>query len=207
MSTDRTTGDIIRDARETLHTARFGLEDVRGVREERRIPGLRNFVVFSRAVTNILQNLRSSEPDFDDWYQPFVTEMRADPLIRYFYELRSVILKQGEVAAGGGMYIEDFDFDRDRHLWGDEPPNAVGMFLGDAIGGSGWVVRLPDGTEEPYYVSLPQTILRQRVHLPEAPLEHRGKRLTDTSVETLGIAYFKYLSDMLDAASARFLNV
>ena len=53
--------------------------------------------VFGRAVTNVLQHLRSFDPydegAFDRWYEPWVTEMRTDPLLRYFYELRSAFLK------------------------------------------------------------------------------------------------------------------
>jgi len=45
-------------------------------------------------VTFVLQNLRTIAPDFDDWYGPKQEEMRADPLMRYFHDLRTEIEKQ-----------------------------------------------------------------------------------------------------------------
>jgi len=59
----RTTTDIIRSAEETLKTAEQGLEDLIKGPPQRKLSGLRNLIV-GRAVTNILQNLRSIEPDF-----------------------------------------------------------------------------------------------------------------------------------------------
>lgn len=69
----RSTATILRDVADTLRTAQLGLKDVCSTAEPgRRLPGLRNLVVFGRAVTNVLQNLRSTEPEFDRWYQPYV---------------------------------------------------------------------------------------------------------------------------------------
>jgi hypothetical protein len=63
------------------------------------MPGLRNLIVFGRAVTNILQNLRSvvGAKTFDEWYMPLQEEMRDDELLKYFYELRTEILKEGSL--------------------------------------------------------------------------------------------------------------
>src|SRR5258707_11501197 len=97
--TIKTTGEILRWCEETLITAKFGLEDVKN-RPERRNSGFRNLVVFGRAVTNVLQNLRSTETGFDDWYRPYQQEMAQDPLMKYFYEMRSEILKEGTLRAG-----------------------------------------------------------------------------------------------------------
>lgn len=169
MAHSRSTEDILRGARDTLRTAELGLADLMGDDPGRRIPGLRNLVVFSRAVTNVLRNLRSPEAGFDAWYEPDVVEMRADPLMRYFYKLRSAILKQGEVTTTPSVNVEGFDFSRDRHLWGNPPPNAAAMFIGDQLGGAGWLVKRSDGTEDPYYVKLPKHIMDARLHLPESP--------------------------------------
>lgn len=100
--------------------------------------------------------------------------------------------------------IKDFDFGRDRHLWGNPPPSAAAMFIGDQLGGAGWLVKLSDGTENPYYVKLPKHIMDARLHLPEAPLEHRGGRLADNTLPTLGAAYLDYLSSLVDAARREF---
>lgn len=80
---------------ETLQTAEFGLRMLRSDDPTVRRTGLRNLIVFGRAVTNTLQGLRSHTLDFDSWYKPWVERMRADEVMRYFYRLRSEILKQG----------------------------------------------------------------------------------------------------------------
>src|SRR5436309_15318022 len=98
MVPNKTTPSILASAEQTLATARAGLEDVLAERPERRLPGLHNVVVFGRAVTNVLQNLRSTEPGFDEWYVPFVRQMESDPLMRFLYKLRSAILKRGTVS-------------------------------------------------------------------------------------------------------------
>lgn len=204
MASGRSTADILQDARDTLYTAQLGLADIQSADPERRIPGLRNVVVFGRAVTNVLQNLRSTESEFDSWYAPYVEEMRSDPVLRYLYQLRSEVLKQGSVATSTSAFIGNFNTTRDRHLWGSPPPNATSIFIGDRLGGSGWMVRLPDGSEEPYYVSLPKSIAETHLHLPNAPLGHRGEVLADNRLQTVGAAYLQYLSDLVDAARRRF---
>jgi hypothetical protein len=60
----------------------------------RTLLGLFAVVVFGRAVTNALQNLRTFDRQaFDEWYGPWKQEMEEDPLLRWFYKLRSDILK------------------------------------------------------------------------------------------------------------------
>ena len=80
----RTTADIIRSAEETLKTAEQGLEDIIKGPPERKLSGLRNLIVFGRAITNILQNLRSIEPDFDAWYERYRKEITQRMWLRAF---------------------------------------------------------------------------------------------------------------------------
>jgi hypothetical protein len=87
-----TTLDIFKNAQETLKSAEFGLQDLIKGPPERKLSGLRNLVVFGRAVTNVLQGLKSTEPEFEAWYQKYVDEMESDPLMKYFYKLRSLTL-------------------------------------------------------------------------------------------------------------------
>jgi hypothetical protein len=56
---ERTADSVLNDAAQTLETADWGLADFTGPDPRRRMPGLRNLVVFGRAMTNALQNLRS----------------------------------------------------------------------------------------------------------------------------------------------------
>jgi hypothetical protein len=63
--------------------------------------GLYNIAVFGRAVTNALQVLRSFDrPAFDDWYAPWLAEMSDDPLCRFFYALRTDLLKKTDIRFG-----------------------------------------------------------------------------------------------------------
>jgi hypothetical protein len=75
----------------TLQTAKFGLDDLTNGSPERKVAGLSNLITFGRAVTNVLQNLRSKEESFEKWYTPYVIEMRSDELMRHStsYALRS----------------------------------------------------------------------------------------------------------------------
>ena len=66
----KTTSQILQQAEDTLFTAALGLAHVNGNDARARVAGLRNVIVFGRAVTNVLQNLRSTEPEFDEWYKP-----------------------------------------------------------------------------------------------------------------------------------------
>ena len=81
----------------TLQTAKFGLDDSTNGPSERVAAGLSNLIAFGRAVTNVLQNLRSKEESFEEWYVPYEKEMRSDELMLHFYKLRSEILKEGKL--------------------------------------------------------------------------------------------------------------
>jgi hypothetical protein len=160
--TEKTTGGVLRCVDETLATAKLGLRDVVHGGPERRLGGLRNLIVFGRAVTNVLQNLRSTEPAFDTWYEPYVKEMRDDPLLKYFYILRSEILKEGRLETGSRLHIRSFSFPGDLQRLGPKPSGAKTFFMGDQAGGSGWEVELPDGSTEKLYLDLPGDIGKPR---------------------------------------------
>ena len=199
----KTTSEILKRCDETLATAGFGLEDIKSS-PERRLAGLRNLVVFGRAVTNVLQNLRSTQPDFDNWYSPFREEMENDPLMNYFYRLRSEILKQGNLGTGSYAHIKSFQFPQDLKKLGPPPPNAKSFFFGDQLGGSGWEVIMDDGSVTKYYVDLPGEIGRVGLLLPEAPDEHLGNKLENKDIEYLGTLYLDYLKRLVQEAKRRF---
>ena len=88
----KTISEILSNATDTLVTAQLGLEAMRseGPRD-RWYAGLRNVVVFGRSVTFVLQNLRSIEPKFEAWYQPYVLKMSSDELMSFLKELRNEV--------------------------------------------------------------------------------------------------------------------
>lgn len=57
--------------------------------------GVHIAVVFGVAATMALQNLRGKVEGFDNWWSPRSSQLQTDELARYFYLLRSVILKEG----------------------------------------------------------------------------------------------------------------
>lgn len=62
-------------------------------------------MVFGRAVTNVIQTLRNSVEGFDEWYIPHGEAMSRDPLMRFFYKLRSQILKEGQAGLGAKVTL------------------------------------------------------------------------------------------------------
>lgn len=197
----RTTGKVLSDAEETLATASISVPDLKDPAKVRF--AIRNVVVWGRAFTNVLQNLRSVEGDFDAWYEPYRAEMAADPLMRYFYKLRSEILKQGQLRTSTGAHIRNFNPAQDLARL-TPPPNAKSFFIGDQNGGSGWEIELPDGTTEKFYVSLPSDIGETWLTLSEAPEQHLGKELPNNKIDDLAALYLDYLHIMLVDAKQKF---
>ncbi len=210
MADQRDIDAILRDAFETLQTAEWGLADVLGADPRRRMPGLRNLIVFGRAVTNVVQNIRSAVggDHFDAWYSPLQDEMRQDELLRYFYQRRSEILKEGSVGqVTTSMHISQLNTSELQPLMQNPPPGAKGFFIGDQLGGSGWEVELPDGSITKYYVALPEDLSRRittRLHFSDPPSTHKGRSLADTSIEALAQHYVAYLRTLLEAAQQHF---
>jgi hypothetical protein len=198
--------EVLTEARMTLETARFGLDDfLHSDTEARRTAGLRNVIVWGRSVTNVLQNLRSviEKQAFDSWYEPKQIEMRAEPTFKYIYELRSQILKEGTHGqTTGGVHI------RSMNQWdivkAPKPPGAGGYFMGDALGGSGWIIRRPDGTDEKYYAALPATVDAATWANFASKTTEKGLEPPDDTIEAMFKKYLSYLSSLVEEATEVF---
>jgi hypothetical protein len=201
---NRTTAETLNSAAETLQTAALGLGRMETGSPAQRMAGLKNLVVFGRAVTNVLQNLRSTEPSFDEWYAPFVDEMQSDPLLRHFYALRSQILKRGTTGTAVTVSITNLSLPRDAAKFGPPPPGATGFFVGDQMGGTGWEIPQPDGSIEKYYIDFPTEVGSVDVHLTDAPTTHLGRSVLSSTAVDLGKLYLAYLEGMVRSARARF---
>jgi hypothetical protein len=177
----RSAESIIAEAEDLLRTAQFGREDM-NTRPGRARSGLRNAVVFGRNATWALQNLRNVIPEFDEWYNAKQEEMKADPLMRYFRDLRTTIEKKASTPTTVSVYIKSFSA-KDIERFKPAPPEAVGFFIGDQSGGAGWEVKKPDGSVEKYYVELPDDIGAIDVHLADAPEEVAQGRTASELVE------------------------
>jgi len=199
--------EILLNVQETIKTAEYGLRDLIEGPPERKLSGLRNLVVFGRAITNVLQGLRSIEPEFDAWYRKYIDEMESDPLMKYFYNLRSLILKEGFLEASVHAHIKKLELPYDMSLFGPSPPFAKGFFIGDQLGGTGWEVELPDGSRMKYYVELPSNIGSVSLHFPDPPNHHLGKDITNNSIEELSSLYIDYLRKMVRDAKIKFERI
>jgi hypothetical protein len=79
-----------------LSMARLGFHDMSESEQSRVVLGFCSVAVFGRSVTLALQHLRTWDREvFNEWYKPWLDEMTADPLCRFFYELRTDILHGG----------------------------------------------------------------------------------------------------------------
>jgi hypothetical protein len=153
-----TQASVIANATGQLQVARMGLKDFSGNDPARRIAGFRNAVVFGRAVTNVLEHLRSKVPDFDAWYKPRSAALRSDHGFSTLYALRSQILKEGSGDPSVSIHIQSLNTADLRPLMQNPPAGAESFFIGDQTGGSGWTILNPDGESEKYYVTLPSTV-------------------------------------------------
>lgn len=76
-----------------LRLARLGRADVESADHDRIILGYYTVAVFGRSCTLALQHLKHWDAAaFLEWYAPWATEMREDPLCRFFYQLRTEIV-------------------------------------------------------------------------------------------------------------------
>jgi hypothetical protein len=73
--------EVLSGTMDQLDTAHLGLADyLEGATPTRRRAGLRNVIVWGRAVTSTLQHIRVFKREaFDDWYLPKRAEMADDP--------------------------------------------------------------------------------------------------------------------------------
>ena len=197
----KSTSSVLQRTEETLYTAMLGLKALESSDPRERMAGLRNLIVFGRAVTNVLQNLRSIEPEFESWYSPYVAEMSVDPLMKFFYKLRSEILKQGSLPTGFEMTFSGNPYELIKRS--QPPPGAKSFFIGDEIGGSGWEVELPDGSKIKYYVAIPSDLpnfdLTIKLYFSGAPESMRG-----VHIKELCAKYIAYLDKLTKEAKRKF---
>jgi len=172
----------------------------------RRMSGLRNVAVFGRAVTNVLQNLRSVRTDFDEWYSPIQKEMEATPLMKFFYNLRTEILKKGEAGVSNRAHIKNFTFPTDTAKFGEPPTNARNFFIGDSVGGTGWEVEVSPGVLEKYYVELPAEIGEAGLYFRNAPGVDGSREPQHGDVIHLCGQYVAEIAEILRRAEERFAS-
>lgn len=207
-----------------LALAQMGLKDLIESNDvQRQVAGIYHVCTYGRAVTNVLAHIRTFDRDgFDAWWQPRERAMRADPLCRYFYEMRTVTLKDGPTPVMQRQRVsvhEHSSLIRNTVVGFDsadlsnvvEPlgstapfPNSSIVNYGDYFKSSHVETQLPDGSRERSYVALPRTLGAKQFLLPNAPAEHLGQSILDGTAQGLCTLYVQYLGNLVRDAIAHF---
>lgn len=201
---------IFANTREMLAMAEDGLAAATGTDPRKRRAGLMNLFTYGRSVTMAIQTMKHTDAGFEDWWKPYQEKMAADPLMRYFNTTRTEVLHEGELTVSVETTIgKDGPVDIAAlvtELGENAPPNTISTFFGEGrTGGNGWIVRMPDGSEDHVYFDLPaEAGVETVVRLPNPPTHHDGKPLSDTSVATLGEIYVATLRRVVKEFEARF---
>lgn len=205
----KTTESILLSAEQTLETMKFGLDDYLGKNPKRRETGLRNMIVFGRAVTNVIQNLRSTvgKDIFSEWYVPWQQRMKEDKVMKAFYKMRTEILKEGKLDTLVSVKILELNPYHYQELFKNPPTNAQSFFIGDQLGGSGWIIPLPDGSEEKYYIEFPDEwgieVSLELKNLPNVSEPDMGEKYQNT--QDMALYYYQFLGALVNNAKVTFL--
>lgn len=202
---------MIQQIEMTLNTMKMGIDLYKANTQNREQmnAGIRDAVVFGRAVTNALQKLRGTEigkEQFDTWYNPWQVKLKRDKGFKFLYKLRSQILKEGILETNSGIKIGYLNTTDIYDLMKRAPFNVKSMFIGDAQGRSGFNIILPDGTIEKYYIQLPDYIdVENILEIRNIPnyIGYYNNRVYNTT--TLLDYYYKFLYTMIADAKLKFL--
>lgn len=157
---------VVRAARDAVHQVEHCS------RPGQQLAQIRSAAIDIRRVTFVLQTLSSRVDDFDGWYVEVRGTLRADPLMRYFVELRNEIEKRGLPGAVAELYdsttgaaIADVACFEDQY----------GLAVSGAVRQD---VELPPGV-------LTGSYGLRNFRLPDPPTIHNGQQLTDLRFATL----------------------
>ncbi|CAO3426590.1 hypothetical protein [Azospirillum argentinense] len=164
-------------------------------------------MVYGRSVTFVLQNLRGkTNPDFDEWYKRKQEVMKQDPFLKSFVELRNLIEKRGQLLSSGSAQLHRFDPSLMAEVRKTKPANAVGFFIGDRLGGSGWEIKSPDGTESVVYIDLPDNVFSGDILLQVDTSSHLGNPISDVSSVNICRTYYSFLVSLVGEAKRTFCS-
>jgi hypothetical protein len=195
--------DVLHRARQVHANARMALKRLAtGSEPHEQLEAVQTAVVFGVATTHVLQKLRGVVDGFDDWWAPWRAQLSADKLMRYLYELRSTILKEGGHDTDRVTDLGVLNLFEDL---GDAPPGAQAVYIGTE--GVGWIVRRDDGTHTEVPVVVPDNKVRVWLQFKDCPREHLGTRLHDVSVTDVCGLYLAFLDRILDDADTQPWNL
>lgn len=193
-----TVRQVLTQASAALHAAHGALHDLEhAALPLRQFANIRQVVIECRRSTLVLQKLSSRVVGWTEWWAPHQAAMRADPLMRYFGDLRTAIEKQGLPAAMAEMYDRQTGVTLADVACGED---EFGIWINGAVRPAA-----VSGGLEPGEYHDPAFIALRNFRLPDPPREHDGRALTDFRFATLADLVITYLSGrVLRTAVAEF---
>lgn len=151
---------VLANVSEALRNMKYSLDNYKASNNHNKIIYLRNCITTGRSVTFVIQTLKNivGEETFNEWYEPWQEKMKQDQILKTFVTIRNEIEKQGKLDTSLSMHIEHLNSNDLQPLMQNPPPHAVGFFIGDQIGGSGWEINYGDGITEKIYAELPKEV-------------------------------------------------
>jgi hypothetical protein len=140
----RMTEKRLQEAESLLRLAESGLRQVGSGNPDRRIPGLRNVLVFGSLFRTAMEKLAARDPLFASWFDQQRLPKEVD-------ELRAATIRKPKERKD----YTQVQLASEGKEFGPRPENAIAFFSGDRLGGSGWDVAVGDGRVEKYYVAIP----------------------------------------------------
>ena len=196
-----TTSEILGRSRGALANAEHGFYDmVESFYAERQLAGLKTLATSGRQVTFILNKLKSTEPDYDDWWNPIVELIGEDPLFRFFVRLRNTVEKEGlpEVRAVL-LAVRETEVVREERVKAEDGENfprieGIDRNLNPTPGVVVNFAVVSGGTHQKL----------SQFRLPNLPTSHLGQPLEDDTMEHLGALYLNGLSAIWQTARNKF---
>ena len=139
-----TTTKRLQDAEALIRLADGGLKQVASGNADRRIPGLRNVLVFGDLFRAAMEKLAARDALFASFFDQQKVPKEVD-------ELRAATIRKPKERKD----YTQLQLASEGKEFGPRPANAIAFFSGDRLGGSGWDIALPDGRVEKYYVVIP----------------------------------------------------
>jgi hypothetical protein len=195
--------EILRIAHESLDTAHLGYAMVRDV-PSRRLPGLRNVVMFGNLVAASFEELRDCGPAGAGWYKSIRKKIADSPVARLFRELHAEFRKRDAAGVSSQARLRTFNYPADLDKLGKRPPRATELFMGDEIGGTGWEVVLAPDRRGRFYVVLPAEYGTVDVFLSGTAIVQTSRDPRPIDIVDTCDRYVSLLDDTLRGAELQF---
>lgn len=130
-----------------------------------RYAGLTTAIVAGRRIPHLLRTLKNTAPGWDDWWEA-MGPLHDTTDAAYIAQLRTIMDHPG---VEPGPREDHLDATFSRELMRRAPRGTVSWFLNDDLGRSGWKVKLPDGSLEDVFFTIPMPIARAYASYAVAP--------------------------------------